>query len=495
MDLHQQIIQLLQEIKPGQSQMTNTAYDTAWVARLHKLGEPMAEDALAWLRDHQLADGSWGAEAPLYHHDRLICTLSATIALARRGLARDEVLIKRGLAALETHWSQLADDPAGETIAFEMLFPTLMVEAQSLGLIKYTDSDLESMARIRTIKLANSPGGMISRFVSMSFSAEMAGSDSLDLLNVQSLQEDNGSVGFSPSATAYFSLFIDNQNKQALEYLRRIPHSNGKGGVPNVFPIDVFEAAWTLWNLSLMNSLDDEIKDFCQPHLDFLEDSWEPKHGVGYSASYAVKDSDETSVAYEVLAHFGRPVNITTILGFEEDNHFRCFDLEANPSVSANIHVLGALSRAGLKLSHPSVQKVRQFLKQQQTEQGYWIDKWQASPYYTTSHAIIAFAGYDNKMIEKAVKWILATQKPDGAWGYYMSTAEETAYSLQALTIWKRQGGRAANEILQRGADWLTRHMEPPYPPLWIGKCLYAPTLVIRSAILSALTLVEQVNS
>jgi hypothetical protein len=31
--------------------------------------------------------------------------------------------------------------------------------------------------------------------------------------------------------------------------------------------------------------------------------------------------------------------------------------------------------------------------------------------------------------------------------------------------------------------------MDPPYPPLWIGKSLYSPGLVVRSAILSALSM------
>ena len=487
MNLHQDTLQLLKEIKPGQSQMTSTAYDTAWVARLYELGEPMAEDAFAWLRDHQLPDGSWGAEAPLYHHDRFICTLAATIVLARRGQAYDIPRIQRGLAALETHWSQLIEDPTGETIAFEMLVPTLIAEAKSIGLVRNTNRDLDGMARIREIKLARSPGGMISRFVSMSFSAEMAGTDGVRLLDVQSLQEANGSVGFSPSATAYFLLSVDNKNKSALRYLRTLPTK--KGGIPDVAPIDIFEAAWALWNLALTNSIDDSMLALCQAHLDFLEDDWDSQTGVGYAAGYAVRDSDNTSVTYEALTQFGRGVAIEPVLRYEKTDHFRCFNLEVNPSISANIHVLGALRQADFIIEHPSVQKVRKFLSQQQTKQGYWVDKWHISPYYPTTHAVIASAGYDNKLIEETIAWLLANQKTDGSWGYYMSTAEETAYCLQALTFWQRQGGRVPKEVLHRGARWLVEHMAPPYPPLWNGKCLYAPELVIRSAILSALTL------
>jgi hypothetical protein len=46
--------------------------------------------------------------------------------------------------------------------------------------------------------------------------------------------------------------------------------------------------------------------------------------------------------------------------------------------------------------------------------------------------------------------------------------------------------------IILRGAAWLSEHAEPPYTPRWIGKSLYAPNLVVRSAILSALVLADQ---
>jgi hypothetical protein len=36
--------------------------------------------------------------------------------------------------------------------------------------------------------------------------------------------------------------------------------------------------------------------------------------------------------------------------------------------------------------------------------------------------------------------------------------------------------------------------MDPPYPPLWIGKSLYSPILVIRSAILGALAIASQIT-
>ena len=108
---------------------------------------------------------------------------------------------------------------------------------------------------------------------------------------------------------------------------------------------------------------------------------------------------------------------------------------------------------------------------------------------------MIACAGYTDWLADDALYWILETQNHDGSWGYYVPTAEETAYCLQALVAWKRSGHPVPREALKRGAAWLVRHMDQPYPPLWIGKCLYCPVLVVRSAILSALTLAEQEHS
>jgi len=196
-----------------------------------------------------------------------------------------------------------------------------------------------------------------------------------------------------------------------------------------------------------------------------------------------------------VLTHFGSSVDLNGLLQYEDDQQFRSNALKANVSISTNVHTLAALRQAGFQIENPSVQKVLRFLKQSQTLNAFWFDKWHASPYYATCHAIIAAAGYANDLVTSAVEWIVNTQNEDGSWGFYASSAEETAYCLQALAIWKRQG--SSNEeistvILKRGATWLMEHINNPYPWLWIGKSLYCPELIVESAILSALMLVEQ---
>lgn len=521
MDLQFHSHKLLNEIGPGR--MMCTAYDTAWIARLVELGEPMGQQALDWLRENQLPDGSWGASEPHYFHDRLISTLAAIIALGKWGDQRDCIRLQRAILGLDISVRGLRADPVGETVGFEMIAPSLLAEVHALGLLKRqadhdllrsaypfrperlmcTESDsgqrgndnvLAHLGVRRTKKLQSLPKGKISRHVTIAFSAEMVGTDGLHLLDIDNLQESNGSVGHSPSATAHFVLHARPEDPAGLAYLRKTILENGNcGGVPDVAPFDNFERAWTLWNLSLpTGGMDDATLALCQPHLDFLEKAWKPGLGVGFAADYTPKDSDDSGLIFDVLARYGRKMDIETLLSYEKEDHFRCYALESNPSISANIHVLGALNQAGFPANHPAVKKVVNFLHCTRYLDMFWFDKWHVSPYYPTTHAIIAAEQYAHGLEDNAVEWILSTQNANGSWGYYASSAEETAYCLQALLIWKRSGHWVAKDPIKRGLDWLEGHMDPPYMPLWIGKSLYSPTLVVRSAILSALILGAQ---
>jgi halimadienyl-diphosphate synthase len=485
----QPLADLLRSISPT-SRISRSAYDTAWIARLSALDEPMGYQALDWLRENQRADGSWGANELRYYHERLICTLAAMIALAHQRDIRDYKRIQRAQSALEVAARGLLADPAGSTIGFEMIVPTLLDEAKSLGIIRQQSFEsLNKLGQYRAAKLASLPSGMINRAVTVAFSSEMVGKDGLHLLDLSNLQEGNGSIAYSPAATVFYLLNINPHDKRAMDYLRQVTI---KGSAPYIAPIEVFESGWALWNLARIPYLDSRVLALCQPHLDLLESEWIAGKGISACAQLTLIDGDSTGLVYETLTHFGRQGDFSGVLDYEVDEHFRCFRLEANPSISTNVHILGALRAAGLGLEHPSVRKALRFLERSQTMRLFWFDKWQASPYYTTSHAIMVCAGFADSMVEDAVYWILETQNDDGSWGYYLPTAEETAYCLQALVTWKQQGRHIPMDAVKRGVDWLSTHSEPPYPPLWIGKALYCPEIVVRSAILSALTMVEQ---
>jgi halimadienyl-diphosphate synthase len=369
-----------------------------------------------------------------------------------------------------------------------MIAPTLAAEAEKLGIIKHQGNRiLGRLSKLRAKKLSYLHDNMISRNVTMAFSAEMAGTDGKHMLDIHHMQEDNGSVGVSPSATAYFATYVKRGDEASLKYLHSVMKPDG--GMPNVAPFDIFEIGWTLWNLSFIPDLKKNGK--LQPHLDFLSKAWQPKRGVGFAAGYSVKDSDDTGLVYDTLLRFGIEKDLASVLLYEEKEHFRCFDLEANPSISANIHVLGALGQAGLDQKNSSVQKALRFLHRAKGTNHFWVDKWHSSTYYATSHAIIACAKLASGLVQDSVEWLLGSQNRDGSWGTYIPTAEETAYAIQALWFWNENVARVPKSALKHGARWLQEHMDQPYPPLWIGKCLYNPSLVIRSAVISALALAQ----
>jgi halimadienyl-diphosphate synthase len=490
-NIESEIQELIKIIGPGH--MSSTVYDTAWVARLGDINPDLSNQAMEWICENQLPDGGWGARDIFYYHDRVVCTLAAMIALTYRGRrAYDRKQIDLGLDALGRivggATTGLQADPNGATIGFEMIVPTLVAEAEKLGIIKQQgESILKRLGQLRAKKLSRIQGKLINKYTTMAFSAEMAGADGQGILDVENLQESNGSVGHSPSATAYFTMYVKKQDERALEYLSRTIQEDG--GVPNVAPFDAFEISWTLWNLSLAPNTNMEIVPGVRKLLNVLANAWEANRGIGFATQYSVKDSDMTSFVFDTLMRFGYKKDAESILSYEEEDHFRCYPLEVDPSISANIHVLGALRQAGFKPDDPSVKKIIRFLKKVKGDFPFWVDKWHSSPYYATSHAVIACAGYVDDLVKDSVDWLISSQHENGAWGHNHPTAEETAYAVQSLWIWGQSAGKIKSDIIKNGAKWLEQNLDQPYHPLWIGKCLYSPNLVVRSAILNAITL------
>ena len=493
MNIEEEIQKLLREVGPGK--MSNTAYDTAWVARLGEIDWNLGSKALNWLCENQLPDGSWGTNQPFNYHDRVISTLAAMIALTYKGRrAQDKIQIEKGLLALE-HISSgatqgLTTDPNGATVGFEMIVPTLVAEAERLGIIKQQgDQILGRFRKMRDLKMSKLTGLKINRHITPAFSAEMAGSDHLNLLDINDLQEENGSVANSPAATAHFANFVSKSNDNAMTYLRKVVQNDG--GTPFAAPFDIFERAWVLWNLSLANLLDKGISQLYEPHLDHLMSHWDNQFGTSFSETYTPKDGDDTSLTYSVLSRYNLPVSIETVLNYEEKDAFRCYPLESNSSISVNIHALEALKHAGFDNQHPSVQKIIGYLKGNRINKSFWLDKWHTSPFYPTAHFIAAAYNFDTSMSSQAIDWILQNQRPDGSWGYSNNhpTAEETAYCIQALKVWDTKVAKVSKERIELAESWLKNNISPPYPSLWIGKVLYCPENVVKSAILSAIGL------
>ena len=475
----------------GCGNLAGTPYDTAWVASVHdpeNHQKPAFPESLNWLQSHQHPDGSWGTET-IYYHDRVLSTLIACLVMAEwSDIYPPDGQIENGLRSIWRNTTNLQRDPY-EPVGFDLIMPSLLDRAYRLGFrLPYGHFDNHRLRRQK--KLAMIPPHLLySRLVPTTYSLEFMGEQvDADCL-CQGIQEDDGSIGVSPSATSYF--YNRTENAKSLSYLRQLVDRTG-GGIPCTAPIEVFEQAWCLYNLYLVNeTLPPEVDPVCQQ----LWSKWKSE-GVGFSQEYSVADLDDTAMAFAMLSRAGYKPDISVFRLYEGEEDFHCFKYERDASRSAHCHLLEALATC------PECQEKRRmgtkivdFLQHKQFDGSYWYDKWHASPYYTTGHAIIALLEWKPELVKGAVEWIIQTQRPDGSWGNLSGTAEETAYSLQALVFYYRKGGKVPLQVIRNAAGSLKKFLNKPdldYPAQWIAKTLFSPTWVIHSAILAALAMVER---
>jgi hypothetical protein len=89
-ELVEEARRLLASLRDGE--MSATAYDTAWVARVPDPilpDRPLYPAAYDWVLRNQHPDGSWGSAVP-FPHDRVISTLAALITLVSSNYRRAE---------------------------------------------------------------------------------------------------------------------------------------------------------------------------------------------------------------------------------------------------------------------------------------------------------------------------------------------------------------------------------------------------------------------
>jgi hypothetical protein len=132
-------------------------------------------------------------------------------------------------------------------------------------------------------------------------------------------------------------------------------------------------------------------------------------------------------------------------------------------------------------------QKVVKYLRDARVDGDHWVDKWHGSPFYATAHAVFALTASAPDLCTPAFSWFAKSQREDGSWGWFnQGTPEETAYAIQALMLAPAEFRAQIREPLRRAAVYLNETEGEPVIPMWVGKTLYGPTQVVRSAVLSA---------
>ena len=485
--LHLVVDEMLRMEMPQPIQPTD--YDTCWAARLTNPDGTLAyPDQLRWLVDRQRPDGSWGSRVP-HIHDRILTTLAVVLLLARFGhRQQDKVQRLVGERYIWQHVGHLHHD-LHRTVGFEMILPTLLAEGRELGVnLPYTQ--LRHYENQRAKKLSLLPRHLFDTQTTAHFSLE-AFAGSINLEAATSLLLEDGSMATSPSATAFLLGQIPSwrsslpQSTAYLEDLFRHPDA----GLPTVAPCDIFMRAWVLYYLHYGNLLAGH-RDSLKPHYEYFREHWQPE-GTGWASGW-LPDSDDSAMVLLALQRAGYEVDGTCLLGYERDHHFAVFDQELDPSISANLHILEALETLPER-DRPRVRdKILGYLLGARQYSTYWSDKWHASVYYPTSLALMILPTYMPDEMDATLRWLLCTQHANGAWGQYMPTQEETAFTLLALLTYHRTVGSLSHEPLRRAAEYLVDNERPlgdSYPQLWISKALYAPEFVIRSSVAAALGL------
>lgn len=321
--------------------------------------------------------------------------------------------------------------------------------------------------------------------------------------------ERTGAVGASPAATA---AWLDepgtrdplNRARQFLENVAR----RHRGPVPCGIPITIFERSWVLSGLARSGlasavpaTLVRELGGALRP--------------TGVAAADGLPaDADTTSVALFALAALGAPHSPESLWGFATETHFCTWQGEEGFSVSVNAHVLDAfglhlelLARgaapedASASRYAAAVDRITLLLRDHQRADGSWTDRWHASPYYATMCCALALHDYGTggtgDAVHRACRWVLATQRDDGSWGRWESTAEETAYALQILAL-TAPAQEEVRQSIARGKDFLLRRIATEFqrggkygPALWHDKDLYYPKAIVWAAVLSALHLTD----
>ncbi|MEU2451100.1 prenyltransferase/squalene oxidase repeat-containing protein [Streptomyces sp. NPDC012765] len=478
-ELQWTVDQLVREL--GSRPVEAMAYATAWAARLaHPSGEPVFPAAFQWLRDHQHPDGSWGGTIAR-PHDRLVSTLAAVLALQDAPHPWAPAALHAGVAYVQRHrggWR----DAEGETVGFELVAAQLTAQAAARGLI--TGAGFEELAALRRDKLSRVPADVLARQpTTLLYSMEALEGILPAAATLAVHAGPNGSMADNPPATA--ALWAVTADPAALAYLRSAAASTGGSGMPETYPIDVFEPAWTLYVLHRGGLTTPDTPRHVQRLADLARTA---RQGIGQSSGFPVTDSDDTAMVANVLhahGHDDAPL-LSSLLAFETDTHFLGFPHERGAAVSANARVLEALARRPHRF-RTQITKALNFLLDQRREVGWWSDKWHLSPYYATAQVAFALEHTAPHEMDGTRQWLLDSQHADGSWGTGAGLPEETAYAVLALAATETHHGPVPPPLYQRAHTYLRQHLTAPeFAELWVGKGLYTPATVVRSTIAAA---------
>nr|AZB50378.1 terpene synthase 2 [Ajuga reptans] len=305
-----------------------SAYDTAWVALVEDIngsGQPQFPTSLDWISNHQFPDGSWGSSKFLYY-DRILCTLACIVALKTWNVHPDKY--HKGLDFIRENIHKLADEEEVHMpIGFEVAFPSIIETAKKVGIeIPEDFPGKKEIYAKRDLKLKKIPMDILHKMPTpLLFSIE--GMEGLDWQKLFKFRDD-GSFLTSPSSTAY--ALQQTKDELCLKYLTDLVKKDN-GGVPNAFPVDLFDRNYTVDRLRRLG-----ISRYFQPEIEecmkYVYRFWD-KRGISWARNTNVQDLDDTAQGFRNLRMHGYEVTLDVFKQFEKCGEFFSFHGQSSDAV------------------------------------------------------------------------------------------------------------------------------------------------------------------
>lgn len=243
--------------------------------------------------------------------------------------------------------------------------------------------------------------------------------------------------------------------------------------------------------LSSVIELEDLDLDVVSTITSFLTRTMQLKDGTTGFAPGVLSDADDTARTLMTLQLLKRPTNFAPMIQqFESQDHFRTYEMERNPSFSANCNVLLALLHLDdVDQYAAQVSKTLTFVLQKFEHDDVW-DKWNLSPQYCLMLVAQVFVKvmqlYDvghlqllsGEVVEERIpvalcQILLRTLREQGEDGYWNKSIEETSYSVltiaQCLCLhWNQRATAKLEDSLERGREYIRRQY-----PLEKGSCYF----------------------
>ncbi len=163
------------------------------------------------------------------------------------------------------------------------------------------------------------------------------------------------------------------------------------------------------------------------------------------------------------------------------------------PTADVTGRCVGFLAQIGMSQSDPVMVKAVAYLRREQEADGSWFGRWGTNYIYGTWSVLCALnaAGLppNDPAVSRACDWLISVQREDGGWGedeesyadappgvFTESTPSQTAWALLALMA----GGRAEHQAVARGVRYLQATQKPdgewdelPYTAVGFPKVFY----------------------